>query len=273
MGSTSEYTIQLRGNHDKFQTCRSSDLVPGGTYETSLYVYYAPHTYFRVMQMSSFVQQINHLCTSFFHCIIISLVNESTTFVSPDRWWYYPTTSVLAAWQLSRIFVIYRGDWLSIKCCENDSFQNCSCFSKIPFSISVENPMIFQCLISIPAGHWVRQIDGDLPCWFCLSALLSLVISMTGRSERSARVLRDGADVVRGATGNWFCVRICYVILISKFRANWDLGLCTTSGLAFGEPERSGDFRKKKCISTQEKSGFAIALRFSKRSSRSCAQT
>jgi len=39
-------------------------------------------------------------------------------------------------------------------------FENCSCFSKIPFSISVESPRIFHCLISIPAGHWVRQIDG-----------------------------------------------------------------------------------------------------------------
>jgi hypothetical protein len=39
-------------------------------------------------------------------------------------------------------------------------FENCSCFSKIPFSISVESPRIFQGLISIPAGHWVRQIDG-----------------------------------------------------------------------------------------------------------------
>jgi len=32
-------------------------------------------------------------------------------------------------------------------------FENCSCFSKIPFSISVESPRIFQCLISIPASH------------------------------------------------------------------------------------------------------------------------
>jgi len=81
-------------------------------------------------------------------------------------------------------------------------FENCSCFSKIPFSISVESPRIFQCLISIPLGHWVRQIDGDLPRWFFLSALLSLAISMTGRSERSARALRDGADVVREAIGS-----------------------------------------------------------------------
>jgi len=81
-------------------------------------------------------------------------------------------------------------------------FESWSCFSKIPFSISVESPRIFQCLISMTAGHWVWQIDGDLPGRFFLSALLSLVISMTGRSERSARALRDGADVVREAIGN-----------------------------------------------------------------------
>jgi len=32
------------------------------------------------------------------------------------------------------------------------------------------------------------------------------------------------------------------MFLISKYRADWDVGLCTTSGLAFGEPQRSGDF-------------------------------
>jgi len=150
--------------------------------------------------------------------------------------------------KLSRKFVIYRGDWLSIKFSENDSFRNFSCFSKMPFSISVDSPRIFQCLISIPAGHWVPQIDGDLPRWFFWSALFSLVISMIGRSERSARALREGADVVREAIGNWFCVRICYMFLISKFRGVSDLGVCTTSGLAFGKPRRSGDFRKKTCF-------------------------
>jgi hypothetical protein len=81
-------------------------------------------------------------------------------------------------------------------------FEIFSCFWKKRFSISVESPRIFQCLISMPAGHWVRHIDGDLPRRFFLSALLSLGISMTGRSERSARALRDGADVVREAIGN-----------------------------------------------------------------------
>jgi len=37
-----------------------------------------------------------------------------------------------------------------------------------------------------------------------------------------------------------------------------DLDLCTTSVLALGEQMRSGDCRKKKRVSTQEKSDFAI---------------
>ena len=36
------------------------------------------------------------------------------------------------------------------------------------------------------------------------------------------------------------------MFLISKCRGDLDLGLFTTLGLAFGEPQRSGDFRKKK---------------------------
>jgi len=127
-------------------------------------------------------------------------------------------------------------------------FENCSCFSKIPLSICVGSPRIFQCLISIPAGHWVRQIDGDLPRRFFWSTLISLVISKIGRSERSARALRDGADVVREAIGNQFCLWICDSFLISTCREDWDLGLCTTSGLAFGDLLRMGDFRKKTCL-------------------------
>jgi len=135
-------------------------------------------------------------------------------------------------------------------------FENCSCFSKIPFSISVESPRIFQCLISIPAGHRVRQIDSNLPRWFFWSALPSLVISMTGRSERSARALRDGANVVREAIGNWFCVRICYMFLISKCRGDWDLGLFTTSVLAFGTRMHDGKIRGKKTCFDAGKIGF-----------------
>ena len=57
----------------------------------------------------------------------------------------------------SEIWVTYINNVLSNK---TILFENCSCFSKIPVSISVESPRIFQGLISIPAGHWVRQING-----------------------------------------------------------------------------------------------------------------
>jgi len=80
------------------------------------------------------------------------------------------------------------------------------------------------------------------------------------------------AERKRRALGNYFFERICYMFLISKCRGDWDLGLCTTSGLAFGEPQRSGDFWDQR-VSTQEKSDFAIALRFFKRKSESWAQT
>ena len=98
-------------------------------------------------------------------------------------------------------------------------FENCSCFSKIPFSIS-NLPGYFRVSFRFPQvtefGKSTanrRQIFGDLLGRFFLSKLLSLVIctpyrsschSMTGRSDRSARALRDGADVVRGAKGNQF---------------------------------------------------------------------
>ena len=38
------------------------------------------------------------------------------------------------------------------------------------------------------------------------------------------------------------------MFLISKCREDRDLGLCTTLGLAFSEPQRSGDFCKKTCF-------------------------
>jgi len=57
--------------------------------------------------------------------------------------------------------------------------------------------------------------------------------------------LEQGCGKQTPSAGKLLSGRICYVFLISKCRGDWDLGLCTTSGLAFGEPQRSGDFRKK----------------------------
>ena len=57
--------------------------------------------------------------------------------------------------------------------------------------------------------------------------------------------LDKAAESKRRALWNYFSGRIWYMFLISKCRGDWDLALCTTSGLAFGEPQRSGDFLKK----------------------------
>ena len=132
---------------------------------------------------------------NFCYNITISLEVESPTFVSPEAPLQYWCVGVL---QLSWFFVKIEATDNRSNFAETILFENGSCFSKIPYSISVESPRIFQCLISISAGHWVWQIDGHLPRRTFLSALLSLVISMTGRSKRSAKALRHGADVVRG---------------------------------------------------------------------------
>ena len=86
--------------------------------------------------------------------------------------------------------------------------------------------------------------------------------------QRSNRV----AESKRRALGNYFFERICYMFPISKCRGDWDLGLCTTSALAFGEPQRNGKIRfflRRNTFFSE----VATALRFSKRKSRSCAQT
>jgi len=152
------------------------------------------------MQILFFDQNVKSNLIKIYHCMLSPGI-ESTTQITVRS--VTPLRYQFVVWLTNfRNFVIYRGDWLSIKFCENDSSRKFSCFSKIPFSISAESPRIFQCLVLIPAGHWVRQIDGDLPRRLFLSALLSLLISMTGRSERSARALRDGANVVCEAIGN-----------------------------------------------------------------------
>jgi len=51
------------------------------------------------------------------------------------------------------------------------------------------------------------------------------------------------AESKRRALGNYFSERLYYMFLILKFRGNQDLGLCTTSGLAFEEPQRNDKFR------------------------------
>ena len=200
MGSL-EWTAQLSGNHSRLQTWRSSDRVPGGNYESS------PYRFCSLQHIFGWCD-CHNLSKKTWASIQVSFV------VSQHRWSSDPQPLHQHADGSTTLLPVY---WLYHNTCEfllyieatdyrsnfakTMFFENSSCFSKIPFSILVESHRIFQCLISIPAGHWVRQIDSDLPRRFFLSALLSLVISMTGRSERSARALRDGADVVRKAIG------------------------------------------------------------------------
>ena len=71
-----------------------------------------------------------------------------------------------------------------------------------------------------------------------IGSTVHVILTRQTCGQRSSRA----AESKRQALGNYFSERICYMILISKWRGDWDLGLCTTLGLAFGEPQRSGDF-------------------------------
>ena len=79
--------------------------------------------------------------------------------------------------------------------------------------------------------------------WF-VDSFLKVILNRQTCGQRSSRA----AESKRRTLGNYFSERICYMFLISKCRGDWDLSLCTTSGLVFGEPMRSGDFRKKVCF-------------------------
>ena len=70
-------------------------------------------------------------------------------------------------------------------------FENCSCFSKIPFSIWVESPRIFQCLISIPACHWVRQIDGKSSAIYLTDSFCQLYSALWSARQEHPNDLQE----------------------------------------------------------------------------------
>ena len=74
-------------------------------------------------------------------------------------------------------------------------------------------------------------------------------------TAESAGALRDGANVVRTETGNYFCMRIYYKFLISDGRGDCDLGLCTVWVLVKREP-LSKATSETKGVSPAEKIGF-----------------
>ena len=85
------------------------------------------------MQISCFDQKIkNNLKNSHNHNTT-RLSSKSTTFVSLKDQWHHCATSVLFSWLLYRNFVIHRGDWLSIKFCEKNSFRKLFLFFENTF--------------------------------------------------------------------------------------------------------------------------------------------
>ena len=73
-----------------------------------------------------------------------------------------------------------------------------------------------------------------------VSSFVNMILTRQTCGQRSSRA----AESKRRALGNYFSERICYVFLISKCRGDRNLGLWTTSGLAFGEPWRCGNLQE-----------------------------
>ena len=175
---------------------------------------------------------------------------DSTIFASSSGWNHHWTAGVLCISLWCRNLVIYRNDWLSIKFCENDSFRKLFLFLK----------KIFQYLSGISQDISVSRFDSRRSLSSAngrrstLPMLFVSFIQPCDHHDRKIRMIRKsaawwrGLGVVREAIGNYFCVRICYMFPVSKCRGDWDLVLCTTSVLAFGDQMRDGKIRKKTCF-------------------------
>jgi len=70
---------------------------------------------------------------------------------------------------------------------------------------------------------------------------VNVILTRQTCSQRWSRA----AEGKRRAIGNCFSKQICYMFQISKCRWDRDLGLCTSSLLAFGQPQRNGKIRQK----------------------------
>ena len=72
-----------------------------------------------------------------------------------------------------------------------------------------------------------------------VGSFVRMILTRQTCGQRSSRA----AESKRRALGNYFSEQICYMFVISKCRGDQDLGLCTTSVLAFAEPQRNGKIR------------------------------
>jgi len=70
-------------------------------------------------------------------------------------------------------------------------------------------------------------------------SFVNVILTRQTCGQHSSRA----AESKHRALGNHFSKRICDMFLISKCKGDWDLGLCTTSVLAFGDPKCNGKIR------------------------------
>jgi len=70
-------------------------------------------------------------------------------------------------------------------------------------------------------------------------SFVHVILTQQTCGQRSSRA----AESKRRALVNYFSERICCMFLMSKCRGDRDPGLCTTSVISFGEPQRNGKIR------------------------------
>jgi len=74
-----------------------------------------------------------------------------------------------------------------------------------------------------------------------VGSFVHVILTRQTCGQRSSRAAESKCQTI----GNYFSEQICYMFLISKCRGDRDLGLCTTSVLAFEEPQRNGKIWEK----------------------------
>jgi len=100
-------------------------------------------------------------------------------------------------------------------------------------------------------------LDIDAKSKRFVGSSVNVILTRQTCGQRSSRA----AESRRRALGNYFPERICNMFLISKCRGDRDLGLCTTSEFAFGEPQRNGKIHSPRSFSSVETRFFFLGSR------------
>ena len=140
IGSTSEHTNQFSGNHTRFLIRRSSDRSPGETYITFVDIYHKPRMLLGDANVmfcpKNMTMHASLFCRTIFH-----------QYSNPQPLYYNAGvgTTLLAVYShfttVVNLCYIETTDYPS-NFAKTILSENCSCLSKIPYSISVEFPRI-----------------------------------------------------------------------------------------------------------------------------------